>query len=385
MGLATAFKLKKRNASYHITILEKEAQVARHQTGHNSGVLHTGLYYQPGTSKAVLAVRGIREMVAFCRENDIAHEVCGKLVVAADESETPRLRKLHERGIKNGLQGLELLSPKEMKQIEPHVVGVLGLRVPQAGIVDYTQVCLALRRLVENQGGRVTTGAKALGTRRLGARWVIETSQGPVETDFLVNCAGLHSDRVCKMSGQRPKERIIPFRGEYYQLKPDRQHLVRHLIYPTPDPQFPFLGVHFTRMIHGGVEAGPNAVLALAREAYRKTDWKLRDAFEALSFAGLWRFCLKHRRMTWEELSRSFSKRRFCQALQKLVPELRLDDLERGGAGVRAQAMTPEGELVQDFRFVHGPNSLHVLNAPSPAATASLAIGEEISARIDPS
>jgi L-2-hydroxyglutarate oxidase len=378
VGLATAYKLGRAFPALRITVLDKEPKVGQHQTGNNSGVLHAGLYYKPGSAKAQLAVSGIQEMVAFCREHSVPHEICGKLVVAADESELPRLRNLHERGQQNGLQGLKLLNLQEMREIEPHVGGVAALRVPQEGIVDYPKVCEALQSEIENAGGKVVTGAcvTALSERPTG--WMVRTTAGEFEADFVINCAGLHCDRVSELAGEKREVRIVPFRGEYYQIKPDRQFLVRNLIYPVPDPEFPFLGVHFTRLIHGGIEAGPNAVLAFAREGYRKTDFNPRDLFDALSFPGLWRFLAKHKRMSWAEFRRSFSKRLFCESLQRLVPEICADDLQTGGAGVRAQAMSPDGKLVQDFCFVNRRRALHVLNAPSPAATASLAIGEAI-------
>jgi L-2-hydroxyglutarate oxidase len=340
------------------------------------------LYYKPGSVKAQLAVSGIREMTAFCREHSIPHEICGKLVVATDEPELVRLHALHERGQKNGLSGLRLLNREQMREIEPHVGGIAGLHVPQEGIVDYPTLCAVLKEQAEAQGARVVTGAKVEGLRLENCRWVAETPAGEFTGDFIVNCAGLHCDRVSELAGEKREVRIVPFRGEYYQIKRDRQSLVRHLIYPVPDPQFPFLGVHFTRLIHGGIEAGPNAVLAFAREGYRKADVNLRDLWDALTFSGLWRFLGKHKRMCWEELKRSFSRRLFCASLQRLVPEIREDDLETGGAGVRAQAMSPDGSLVQDFHFVRRQRALHVLNAPSPAATASLAIADEITRQI---
>ena len=382
VGLATAFKLGRGLPGAQITILEKEEGVGRHQSSHNSGVLHCGLYYKPGSVKARLAVSGIQEMIAFCSEHNIPHEVCGKLVVAVNESELPRLRALHERGQQNGLQGLTLLQPEQMREIEPHVGGVAALHVPQEGIVDYPGVCEALAKKLSAQGARVILRAKTTAFRSTATGWLAETTAGDYEGDFLVNCAGLHCDRVSELAGEKREVRIVPFRGEYYKIKPEREFLVRNLIYPVPDPQFPFLGVHFTRLIHGGIEAGPNAVLALAREGYRKTDINLRDLCDALSFSGLRRFMAQHKRMCWEELCRSFSKRLFCESLQRLVPEIRGEDLETGGAGVRAQAMSPDGQLVQDFCFVRRRRALHVLNAPSPAATASLAIGEEIARQI---
>ena len=378
VGLATAYRLAERFPGARITVLEKEDSVGRHQTGHNSGVLHCGLYYKPGSAKARLAVSGIRQMVGFCQENGIPHEVCGKLVVAADESEVPRLRDLHERGIANGLEGLRWMGREEMREIEPHVGGVAALRVPQEGIVDYAKVCAALVQKLILQGTKVATGAKATRIVQSSGQWVVETPLGDFAGDFLINCAGLHCDRVAELSGERREVRIVPFRGEYYKIRAERQSLVRNLIYPVPDPRFPFLGVHFTRLIHGGIEAGPNAVLAFAREGYRKTDFRPGDLFDTLSYVGFWRFLRKYPSMAWYELQRSFSRELFCQSLQRLVPEIRPDDLAPGGSGVRAQAIAPEGDALQDFRFITRKNALHVLNAPSPGATASLAIGAEI-------
>jgi (S)-2-hydroxyglutarate dehydrogenase len=383
VGLASAFKLGRKFPSARVTVLEKESQVGRHQTGNNSGVLHCGLYYRPGSVKARMAVQGIQEMVLFCRDNGVPHEICGKLVVAVDDTEVERLKNLHERGRQNGLQGLKWLSRGEMLEIEPHVAGVAGLHVPQEGIVDYPKVCEALLKKISAQGGKAVTNAKVTQLRPTSNGWVAGTTAGEFEADFLVNCAGLHCDRVSELAGEKREVRIVPFRGEYHKLKPERQHLVRHLIYPVPDPQFPFLGVHFTRLIHGGIEAGPNAVLAFAREGYKKTDFNPVDLFDALSFGGLWKFLGRHKRMCWEELQRSFSKKLFCASLQRLVPEVRMEDLETGGAGVRAQAMSPDGALVQDFSLVRGRRALHVLNAPSPAATAALTIGEEIARQVD--
>ncbi len=382
VGLGTALKLGRKFPDARVTVLEKEASVGFHQSGHNSGVLHAGLYYKPGSLKARLAVSGIREMIAFCEKHGVPHEVCGKLVVAVDDSEVARLKNLHERGQQNGLRGLRWLGAAEMRKIEPHVGGVAALQVPEEGIVDYPQVCAAMLGEIGGQGGRVITGAKVERLRRAGSKWVAATPQGDFEADFIVNCAGLHCDRVSQLAGEKRAVRIVPFRGEYYQLKPAREHLVRNLIYPVPDPEFPFLGVHFTRLIGGGIEAGPNAVLAFKREGYRKRDFSLADTLDALTFGGLWKFLAQHQRMCREELWRSFSRRLFCASLQRLVPDLREDDLEPGGAGVRAQAMSPDGTLVQDFSFVHGERALHVLNAPSPGATASLAIGEEIAAQL---
>ncbi len=378
VGLATAYRLLERYPGARVTILEKEDAVGRHQTGHNSGVLHCGLYYKPGSLKARVAVEGIRQMVAFCAENGIAYEICGKLVVAADQNEVPRLRDLQSRGSANGLQGLRWLEREEMREIEPHVGGVAALRVPQEGIADYAQVCAALVRKIEERGGGVVLRARVKNLERRVGEWLASTTAGDFTAGFLINCAGLQCDRVAELAGEKRDMRILPFRGEYYQIKPERRFLVRNLIYPVPDPNFPFLGVHFTRMIRGGIEAGPNAVLAFAREGYRKRDFNAADLFDALSYGGLWRFLRRYPSMAWFELRRSFSRELFCRSLQRLVPEIQTSDLETGGSGVRAQAITPSGELEQDFRLIARHDALHVLNAPSPGATASLAIGAEI-------
>ena len=374
VGLATAYRFGERFPEAEITVLEKENTVGRHQSGNNSGVLHAGIYYKPGSVKAKLAVRGIRQMIQFCQQHAIPYEVCGKLVVASNREELPRLQDLFERGQQNGLKDLEMLGPERMKEIEPHVAGVQAIRVPEEGIVDYARVCAVLAQQIH---GKVATGAQVTKIRRNGT-WIVETSAGEFQSDVLVNCAGLQCDRVSEMAGLKREVRIVPFRGEYYKLRPESQHLVRNLIYPVPDPKFPFLGVHFTRLIHGGIEAGPNAVLAFAREGYRKSDINVRDLADALSYSGLWAFLKKYPRICFDELRRSFSKALFCHSLQKLVPEIQVKDLEAGGAGVRAQALTPAGEMLQDFYIQRYANSIHVLNAPSPGATASLAIGEEI-------
>jgi (S)-2-hydroxyglutarate dehydrogenase len=383
VGLAAAWRVQQRFPDDVVTVVDKEAGVARHQTGNNSGVLHCGLAYRPGTAKARLAVRGIAQMVEFCREHGVAHDVCGKLVVAAREEQVPRLEALKERGTQNGLHGLELLDLPRMREREPHVGGVRALLVPGEGIVDYEQVCETLARLIEAQGGRVALNAPVRAFHRDGAGWRVETGGGEFGADVLITCGGLQADRLARMAGERPEVSIVPFRGDYYKLRPGREHLVKHLIYPVADPRFPFLGVHFTRMIRGGIECGPNAVLAFKREGYGRTDFSLRDAADALSFPGLWRFVGRHARMCAHELRRAFSRRLFCDALQTLVPEVRDEDIEPAGAGVRAQAMRPDGYLVEDFEVIQRANAIHVLNAPSPAATACLAIGEEIAARLD--
>jgi L-2-hydroxyglutarate oxidase LhgO len=378
VGLATALRVGQTFPNAAVTVLEKENAVGLHQSGHNSGVLHCGLYYKPGSLKARLAVTGIRQMIAFCEEHDIPHEICGKLVIASNQEELPRLRDLLDKGQKNGLRGLEMLGPDEMREIEPHVGGVAAIRVPEEGIVDYAAVCAALVRCIAANGGSVKTQARVTRLEKSGAHWRTTTTAGVYESEYIVNCAGLHCDRVSALAGEKRNLRIVPFRGEYFKLKPERQFLVRNLIYPVPDPKFPFLGVHFTRLIHGGIEAGPNAVLALKREGYRKADFSARDLIDTLTYTGFWRFVQRYPGMCFDELHRSFSKKLFCRSLNNLVPELRPEDLAPGGVGVRAQAIAANGETVQDFSFVKGERALHLLNAPSPGATASLAIGQEI-------
>lgn len=382
VGLATAYRLQQRRPKASIVVLEKEASVGRHQSSHNSGVLHCGLYYKPGSLKARLAVDGIRQMTAFCRDHHIRHEICGKVVVATREDELPRLNELFDRGRQNGLQGLEMLTPERLREIEPHAAGIAAIRVPEEGIADYPKVCATLADEIVRHGGQVVTGAEVIALRESGSGWTAVTTVGDFDGGYLINCAGLHSDRVAALGGGGRDVRIVPFRGEYYKLKPAREHLVRHLIYPVPDPKFPFLGVHYTRMIHGGVECGPNAVLAFSREGYRKTDLRAADLWDALTFSGLWSFLGSYPRMCFDELRRSFSKELFCRSLQRLVPEVQPEDLEPGGAGVRAQALDRGGALLQDFHFVQRKGALHVVNAPSPGATASLAIGEHIVERI---
>jgi L-2-hydroxyglutarate oxidase len=382
VGLATAWRLLQRSPKANVVLLEKEAGVGRHQSTHNSGVLHCGLHYRPGSHKARLAVAGIRQMVQFCRENDVPHDVCGKLVVATDEAQVARLRTLQQRGQANGLTGLRWLTPPEFRQIEPHASGVAALHVPEEGIADYAQVVETLARKIQELGGTIHTSSKVTGLRRHRSEWLLDTARGEVAAKFIINCAGLHSDRVCRSAGEHTDLKMVAFRGEYYRLKPHRQGLVRNLIYPTPDPQFPFLGVHFTRLMRGGVEAGPNAVLAFAREGYHFTDVNPRDLAGFLTCSGLWRFLWRHRRMCAFEFAQSLSKERFCRTLRRLVPDVRPEDLETGGSGVRAHAIHPEGKLVEDFSFVRADGALHVLNAPSPAATSSLAIAEHIVAQL---
>ena len=377
VGLATGYQLLQRFPGTKLLVLEKENGPGRHQTGNNSGVLHCGLYYKPGSTKARLAVQGIRRMVEFCVEHRIAHELCGKVVVATEQEEIPRLHALLERGKANGLEGLQLLAPEQIREYEPHAAGLAGIRVPQEGIVDFKAVAAALAGDISAKGGDIRFSSQVSRLRE-SKMWQIETTSGDYEADFLINCGGLYCDRLGRLAGTHDATKIVPFRGEYYKLREERQHLVRNLIYPVPDPSFPFLGVHFTRLIHGGVEAGPNAVLAFAREGYRLTDFNLRDMIETVTYRGFWNFLLRYPAICWNEFRRSLSKALFCRSLQRLIPELQIRDLAQGGAGVRAQALSPSGELVQDFLFVRQAKALHVLNAPSPAATASLAIADEV-------
>jgi len=382
VGLAVARELLTRLPAAAVTLLEKETGVGRHQSTHNSGVLHAGLYYQPGSLKARLAVEGIRLMTAFCREHGVAHEICGKVVVATEDRELPALDVLWDRGCRNGLRDLRRLTPAELREIEPNVAGIAAIRVPEEGIVDYQAVCAALLRSIETAGGVVRTSSRVNRIDEVTDGWVVDTTTGAYACDYLINCAGLFSDRVAELAGIRRQVRIVPFRGEYFLLRPEAQSLVRHLVYPVPDARFPFLGVHFTRMIHGGVEAGPNAVLALAREGYSWRDFSARDTADALGFPGLWRFLGRYPSLCSAEIIRSLSKGLACRALQRLVPAITADDLQPGGAGVRAQAMHTDGTLIQDFWLEQRPRALHVLNAPSPAATASLAIARELVSRL---
>jgi L-2-hydroxyglutarate oxidase len=377
VGLAAARALLRRGVE-GVRVVEKEQAIAQHQSTHNSGVLHAGLQYRPGSEKARLARVGIRRMTEFCQEHGIDHDICGKLVVASTADELPRLNEMLERGRANGLQGLRLLEPEEAAEIEPHLRCAGAIHVPEEGIADYGAVCRKLAAEIVAAGGEIECGAEVRALPRSGPHWTVVTTAGEFPSRVIVNCAGLFSDRVAALAGARPSARIVPFRGEYHRLRPERASLVRHLIYPLPEPGFPFLGVHFTRRIHGGIDAGPNAVLAFAREGYDLTTVNVRDMLEAGTFLGLWRFAGRHHRMVRRELTQSLDRRRFVRALQRLVPDVRSEDLVPGGSGVRAQAVLPSGEFVHDFLWVERPGAVHVVNAPSPAATASLAIGDEI-------
>ena len=377
VGTATALALL-RDEKYSILIIEAEDKLAAHQTGNNSGVIHSGLYYKPGSLKAENCTIGRQLLYDFCEEHNINYEKCGKIVVAVSEEELPKLEMLYERGTANGLKGIKKLSGDELKEYEPSVSGIAGLFVPQTGIVDYVQVTKTYAELIKKKNGKIETGCKFLSLKKKNDELILSTTTGKITTKFLINCAGLYSDRVAEQCGIEPGLQIIPFRGEYYKLKKDSEQLVKNLIYPVPDPKFPFLGVHFTRMINGGVEAGLNAVLAFKREGYSHKDISFKDSFQMFTYSGFWRMAFKYYRMGFSEFYRSLNKRAFVSALKKLIPSIEITDIERGGAGVRAQALEPGGNLVDDFRIKEAGRMLHVLNAPSPAATASLSIGDTI-------
>ena len=378
VGLATAMALLK-HFKISLIILEAEDQVAAHQTGHNSGVIHSGLYYKPGSLKAINCVSGRDAMYRFCEEQNIIHERSGKIVIATSQNEIPSLNLLEERGRANDLVGMKRLKAEEIKEYEPYVNGIDGLFIPQTGIVDYTDVSKAYARIIQEMGGFIKTSTRVTGFKKEQDEFVLETSNDPVKTKNIINCAGLQSDRVAKLCGIKPGLQILPFRGEYYEIKPEKEYLVKNLVYPVPDVRFPFLGVHFTRMAKGGVEAGPNAVLAFKREGYKKSDISIPDVAQFSTYIGFWKMAIKYWQMSISETYRSYSKKAFVKALKRLVPELEMDDVVAAGSGVRAQALTPDGKLVDDFRIVEADHQVHVLNAPSPAATASISIGESIS------
>lgn len=380
VGLATAWQLANTSPDTSICILEKESAVAEHQTGHNSGVLHSGIYYKPGSLKAINCREGKQAMEKFCVEHKIDYEICGKVIVAINESELPALERIRERGVANGVR-CEEIGRERLTELEPHVAGIRALHVPGAGIVNYRQVCEKMSRLLRDRGHRIVTGARVTALRTDGPKSIVETTAGAWTAGLVINCAGLHCDRVTKMSGTKPSAKIIPFRGEYYELKPAAQHFCRNLIYPVPDPKFPFLGVHFTRMIQGGVECGPNAVLAFAREGYTLTTINMRDLAESLTWPGFIRMATKHWKKGMGEMWRSFSKAAFVRALLVLMPEIRSEHLVAAPAGVRAQAVARDGSMVDDFLILESKGMIHVNNAPSPAATASLNIGRMVADR----
>lgn len=377
VGLATAYQLTRRYPGRSVTVLEKESSLASHQTGHNSGVLHSGIYYRPGSLKATNCREGRRAMVEFCQNEGVDYDICGKVIVAVDDAEIPALEAIYQRGQSNGVR-CELIDRQRLLKLEPYAAGVRAIHVPEAGIVDYAQVTEKLALRIGEAGGHILTDARVRSMRRIGQRVLLDTAVGEVEAQLVINCAGLQCDRVARLSGALPEAKIVPFRGEYYELLPAARRLVRNLIYPVPNPNFPFLGVHFTRMIHGGVECGPNAVLAFAREGYRKRDVNLRDLAETLTYGGFLRLAAKYWRVGLGEMWRSLSKMAFVKALRRLVPEISSADLVTAPAGVRAQAVAPDGAMVDDFLIQEDERVINVGNAPSPAATASLNIGKLI-------
>jgi (S)-2-hydroxyglutarate dehydrogenase len=379
VGLATALNLKKTKPSLRLLLLEKENSLAAHQTGHNSGVIHSGLYYKPGSLKAKNCIEGYHMLIDFCNENNIKYELCGKIVVATNQNQLAILDTLFERGIQNGLEGLEKLNKEQMQAIEPHVAGIAGIKVPQTGIINYTAVSEKYAENIKNMGGEIRLGEKVSSISEINGVSTVVTTKGSYQTTLVINCAGLYSDKVAQFTEkEQVKVRIIPFRGEYYEIKPEKQYLVKHLIYPVPDPNFPFLGVHFTRMVDGGVEAGPNAVLAFRREGYKKLSVDFSEFGETLAWPGFRKVAAKYWKTGLGEYYRSFSKSAFTKALQALIPEIQKDDLIPGGAGVRAQACDYEGGLLDDFAIIENKQAINVLNAPSPAATSSLSIGKTV-------
>jgi L-2-hydroxyglutarate oxidase len=380
VGLATALNLIDKNPRLKVAVIEKEPAVAAHQTGNNSGVIHSGLYYKPGSLKATNCIRGYNLLIDFCRTNDIAFELCGKIVVATEEHELPLLKNLYERGHQNGLKNFRMLTAGELKEYEPHVAGLAGFFVPQTGIVDYKNVAEKYAAVIRLKGGEIMLGEKVTGIKTTASEVTVVTEKSSYGTSLMINCAGLYSDKVARLTAPDLDVKIIPFRGEYYKLKKEKEYLVKNLIYPVPDPNFPFLGVHFTRMMRGGVEAGPNAVLAFSREGYKKTDINLKELAETLTWPGFQKVAKKYWRTGLGEMYRSFSKAAFTKALQKLIPEVEASDLVEGGAGVRAQACDRTGGLVDDFLIIEKKQTINVCNAPSPAATSSLAIGETVAA-----
>lgn len=378
MGLGTALNLANSNPRLRLLVIEKERHVATHQTGNNSGVIHSGLYYKPGSLKVRNCIHGYNLLIDFCRQQDIPFDLCGKIVVATDEQELPLLKNLYDRGHQNGLKDFRMLNKEELKEYEPHVTGLAGFFVPQTGIVDYKVVAEKYAELIRQKGGTINLGEKVTDVRLSTTEVTVVTERSTYTSTLMINCAGLYSDKIASLTTPDLNVKIIPFRGEYYKLKKEKEYLVRNLIYPVPDPNFPFLGVHFTRMMKGGVEAGPNAVLAFSREGYRKSDINLSELSETLAWPGFQKVAKKYWRTGIGEMYRSFSKAAFTRALQKLIPEIQETDLVEGGAGVRAQACDRTGGLVDDFLIIEKEKVINVCNAPSPAATSSLAIGETV-------
>ncbi|MES2838251.1 MAG: L-2-hydroxyglutarate oxidase [Bacteroidota bacterium] len=380
VGLATAYKLNVKFPTKRILVLEKEKEVAAHQTGHNSGVIHSGIYYKPGSFKAINCVNGRRELVAFAKEHNIPFDLCGKIIVATEESELAHMNKVFNNGLANGVEGIELIDSKRIKEIEPYCEGIAGIWVPCTGIIDYADVARKYVELINTKfsGSKVLTSHKVTGFEKNGSETIVKTEHGDFIANYIISCAGLQADRIAQKEGQKSDAAIVGFRGDYFDLSEKGMKKVKHLIYPVPNPKFPFLGVHFTRMIKGGTECGPNAVFVFKREGYNKTSFSLKDTFDAFTFLGTWKFFAKHWRFGLDEYRGAFSKKFFLKRLNKLIPSLEMDDLVPGRAGVRAMALAPEGEMLDDFKIEKHGNALHVINSPSPAATASLAYGQEI-------
>jgi (S)-2-hydroxyglutarate dehydrogenase len=382
VGLATAYRLQEKNQALKIAVIEKENEVAAHQTGNNSGVIHSGIYYKPGSLKASNCVRGVNMLIEFSRHHGIAHDICGKIIVATEEKEQPLLHNIFQRGVQNGLDKIRKISADEAREIEPHVHCIAAIHVPYTGIISYKEVAEKLSQLIQQQGGQLLLNNKVENISITDNEVTVATNRQTVKGKFLINCAGLYADKIARLTHPGLDLLVVPFRGEYYELKKEKEYLVKHLIYPVPNPDFPFLGVHFTRMIKGGIEAGPNAVFAFSREGYKNTDFHCKEFAEAILYPGFQKISKKYWRTGWMELRRSFSKKLFTETLQKLIPELKEEDLLPGGSGVRAQAIDRNGNLIDDFYFLESKRVINVCNAPSPAATSSLSIGLTIAEKV---
>lgn len=382
VGLATAFRLQQSHPELKLAILEKEAEVAKHQTGNNSGVIHSGIYYKPGSLKATNCIRGYQQLIDFAQEYEIPFDICGKIIVATEPQELSALENIYQRGLQNGLTQIQKITSEEAREIEPHVNCLAAVKVPYTGIINYRKLSQKLATLIQQNGGEILLQHQVKNIASHKGEWIVHTQHGDIHTKYLITCAGLYADKVAEMTQPDINLKILPFRGEYYKLKPHKQHLVKHLIYPVPDSNFPFLGVHFTRMIEGGIEAGPNAVFAFKREGYKNTDFDGGEFFETLMYSGFRKVAFKYWRTGWMEMRRSFSKKLFTQALQKLIPEIEMQDLEPGGAGVRAQACDVDGQLLDDFNLFESQRIIHVCNAPSPAATSCFSIGQTVAEKL---
>lgn len=382
VGLATAYKYQQNYPSHKVIVIEKEAELAVHQTGNNSGVIHSGIYYKPGSLKAINCRNGIKQLLDFCNKNNINYELCGKLIVTTNEDELPTLDELYNRGIKNGISDLKIIDKAKILEIEPHVAGIKGIYSPSTGIINYKEICEKCALLIKNNDGTINLNSEVINIEKNKNKIVLETIKGEIEANFVINCAGLYSDRIVKLTEDKTDVKIIPFRGEYYELKEEKRYLVKNLIYPVPNPNFPFLGVHFTRRIDGTVEAGPNAVLAFAREGYKKTNINIKDLAEIFSYTAFWKLSKQYWKIGSSEMLRSYLKILFVKELKKLIPEIKSNDIIKGGSGVRAQALTRQGILFDDFKIIINENMIHVLNAPSPAATSAFSIAENIISKI---